>query len=77
MKMGAMGKIKVIKEAINTNHRGRSYMIRVIKVGQIANAEHKAHIQHLNNYKAVPLGTDKERNWTIRRHFHEGNARRT
>ena len=36
---------------------------------QTDNAEHKAHMQHTGNYRVVPPGTDKERNWMIRGHF--------
>ena len=46
------------------------------KIGQTDKLEHKALTQCPNNYRALPLGADKERNWMIRGHFHEDNASR-
>ena len=48
----------VIKEANNSDHKGRSYIISD-KDGQTDTMEHKAHVLHPNNYRTVSLETVK------------------
>ena len=47
----------VIKEANKSDHRGRSYFIRVMKMGKLI-MQNIRHIQHPINCRVVPLGTD-------------------
>ena len=43
---------------------------------QTDNAEHEECMQDASNYRAVPLGTDKEGDWMIRGHFYAESANR-
>ena len=54
-----------VKEVMKSDHRGRSYIIKMMKMGGLIMQNHKAHMQHPNNYRAVSYGTDKERNQMI------------
>ena len=38
--------------------------------GQTKNAEYVTKMQHPNNYRTVPLGTNKEGDWLIRGHVY-------
>ena len=64
----------VIKETSNSDDNGRSYIVESDEKWQTNNAEHNTCIQHPDNYRAIPLGTDKKGNWMIRGHFNGDNT---
>ena len=56
----------VIEKAISSDHRKRSYIIRVTKKGETNNTDHGAHTKHPSNFRAVSMGAVKEGNCMIR-----------
>ena len=65
----------VIEAANNSDHRGRSNIIRVINMGRLIMWNTK-HMWYPNNHSKMSPGTDKERNQMIIEYFYIDSVKR-